>query len=95
MPLQTEFRLRTVLVDRAQVERNDETGGCDPVFTVIDGDREYRGTRIEFSGPATLCYDRTKKHGQRVWIETNFEVNVRNDEAGTESIFPPLVDVRE
>jgi hypothetical protein len=68
-----------ILVSRAVVEANDETGALEPVFTAIaDDETEIKGTRIYLGGPATLKYDPTRPRGRRVWIQTFDEVIVWN-----------------
>jgi hypothetical protein len=85
--------MRRVLVNRAAVEQNDETGSSVPVFTIIDdvGNESY-GMSVSFMGPTWLKYDRNKPFGTRVWIETFSTVNISND-TDIESVFVPMVEI--
>ena len=84
-----------VFVSRQVVERNDETGSCEPVFTIVGPDNaEYYGTEVIYTGIAVSKYDRNKPVGRRIWIETSEKVIVLNGNDIT-SVFPTVVDFRE
>ena len=80
-----------VFVSRQIVERNDATGSCEPVFSVVGPDgAEYPGTEVIYTGPSASKYDRNKPVGRRIWIETFEKVIVVNGTDST-SVFPSVV----
>lgn len=72
-------RKKKILVSRTIVDQNKNTGGIDPVFTVIDHDgTEYKTSDIVILGASAIKYDPTAEPGQRVWIETFSKIVMYN-----------------
>jgi hypothetical protein len=62
-----------VTVNRSIIERNAETGGTAPPFTVIHEERGLVGiaSHITLLGHVELNYNSMAPVGERVWIEAD------------------------
>ena len=75
---------KRILVSRAVVDNNCNTGSSDPVFIVVDQDgNEYKASNIIVLGSSEIKYDPEGGEGNRVWIET-FATVVLKHGSGTD-----------
>lgn len=75
---------KRILVSRAVVDHNHNTGSAEPVFTIVDEDgNEYRASNIIVLGSSEIKYNPEGSEGNRVWIET-FATVVLKDGSGTD-----------
>ena len=75
--------MKTIIhVNQHVVKANAKTGATDPVLTVKTYKSNLYGHLVEVLGPSRIIYnpDKPLPCGARVWIETESEVIVKEDQ---------------
>jgi hypothetical protein len=75
--------VKTIIhVNQHVVKANAKTGATDPVLTVKTYKSNLYGHLVEVLGPSRIIYnpDKPLPCGARVWIETESEVIVKEDQ---------------
>jgi hypothetical protein len=75
--------MKTIIhVNQHIVKANAKTGATDPVLTVKTYKSNLYGHQVEVLGPSRIIYnpDKPLPCGARVWIETESEVIVKEEQ---------------
>lgn len=75
--------MKTIIhVNQHVIRANNKTGGRDPVLTVKTYKSNTYAHRVTINGPAEVVYspDKPLSCGARVWIETEAEVTVHDQD---------------
>ena len=74
--------IKRILVNQNRIKSNKKHNRKDPVLTVKTSKTNTYGHEVVIHGPSKVVYspDKPLSCGARVWIETESEVNVINED---------------